>query len=75
MIGAYTDFLAGLPVWASYLVRGIAVCALLCCSAVVLSRAGRNPYWALLMIVPYFYVPVILICAFAFARWPRIDRG
>lgn len=63
-----------LPVWADYLLRGLFLCGLLCFSSVVLGRAGRSPYWALLMIVPYFYLPLILIWAFAFIRWPRIDR-
>jgi hypothetical protein len=41
-------------------------------TARVLIRAGYAPWWALLLLVPLFYI--IGIWIFAFARWPRIDR-
>lgn len=64
-------FMSGLPEWARFLVQGILLFALMACSAVILGRAGRSPYWALLVIVPV--AGMAAICAFAFCRWPRLD--
>ncbi|MBI3442030.1 MAG: hypothetical protein HY052_09580 [Proteobacteria bacterium] len=55
--------------WEQYLLQGILIFATLATSAVVLGRAGRNPYFALLMIVPY--VQIIALWVFAFSTWPR----
>ncbi len=58
-----------LPEWARYLVQGIITFIFLAASAVVLSRAGRSPYWALLMVVPY--VQIVALWVFAFTVWPK----
>lgn len=60
---------ADLPEWVSYLIRGLSLTFLLCFSAVILSRAGRNPYWALLTIVP-FAIP-LAVWVLAYVRWPE----
>lgn len=65
------DFLASQPEWAQYLVRGVLLFVLMACSAVALSRAGRSPYWAVLLIVPYVFI--VAVWVFAFCRWPRVD--
>ena len=62
------DF-ASLPFWVQYLTRGLLITLLIVSSAVAVSRAGRTPYWALLMIVPYG--AVIALWLFAFASWPK----
>jgi hypothetical protein len=64
---------ASLPQWAQYLVEGLLIFLLMASSAIVLGRAGKSPWWALLMLVPYNVVVVALIWAFAFSKWPRID--
>jgi len=59
----------GLPLWGQYLLQGILIFVTLASSAVVLSRAGRSPYLALLMAVPY--VQVIALWLFAFSVWQK----
>ncbi|HYD16938.1 MAG TPA: hypothetical protein VEF76_00500 [Patescibacteria group bacterium] len=61
-----------LPEWARFVLAGIAIFALMASTSVILARAGRSPYWALLVVIPY--MPVVLIWLFAFARWPNADR-
>lgn len=57
------------PFWLQFLTRGLLISLLLAASAVAATRAGRSPYWALLMIVPYGAVVALWI--FAFAPWPK----
>ena len=57
------------PFWLQYLIRGALVTLLIISSAVAATRAGRSPYWALLMVVPY--VAVIALWVLAFTRWPN----
>lgn len=59
----------GLPLWGQYLLQGILIFIALSASAVVLSRAGRSPYLALLLIAPY--VNIIALWAFAYTAWPK----
>lgn len=63
------DPLSGLPEWGQYLVRGLMIFSVMASSAVVLGRAGRSPYWALLAVVPYFFV--VGLWFFALCKWPR----
>lgn len=65
MIMHYPD----MPQWAEYLLQGIFIFVMLSSSAVVLSRAGRSPYLALLMVIPY--VQIIAVWAFAFSVWRK----
>jgi len=55
--------------WQQYLLRGLLISLLLVASAVAATRAGRSPYWALLMIVPYG--AVVALWLFAFTAWPK----
>jgi hypothetical protein len=61
-----------MPLWLEYLFKGIAVFALLCFSGIITTRAGKNPYFALLLLIPF--VQVAAIWAFAFSRWPKVDK-
>lgn len=63
--------LDAMPEWAAYLVRGLVLCALMVFSAIILGRAGRNPYWAVLVVIPYGLLVGLWI--FAFCGWPRRD--
>ena len=58
----------GLPLWAEYLLEGILIFVGLASAAVVLTRAGRNPYLAFVLMVPY--VQVAAIWYLAFSPWP-----
>ncbi len=62
-----------LPVWAQYLSQGLMLFALMSFCAVILSRAGKSPYWALFTVIPYF--AVIAIWVFAYAKWPKLDEA
>jgi hypothetical protein len=61
------------PVWAQYLLQGVMIFILLSCGAVIAARAGRNPYWSMLFLVPFIYVPsvVVMLWLFAFVTWPK----
>lgn len=61
------------PEWAQFLLQGITIFVLLSCGAVIAARAGRNPYWSLLFLVPFVYVPavVVMLWIFAFVKWPK----
>lgn len=67
------EWMAGVPEWLDYLLRGIFIFTLMSFCAVILTRMGRNPYWALLAIVPFSLV--IGLWVVALQRWPRIDRA
>lgn len=59
----------GLPQWGEYLLQGIFIFIMLACSAVVLTRTGRSPWFAFLMIVPY--VQIAAVWMLAFTLWPK----
>lgn len=63
---------AELSEWQEYLIRGILIFCLMAFSGIVLSRAGRSPYWAVFVGIPFF--PVVLFWLFAFCRWPKIGK-
>ncbi len=60
------DYL-GLPEWGEYLLKGILIFIGLSSTAVVLTRAGRSPYFAFLIIIPY--VQIVAVWYFAFSIW------
>ena len=62
----------GLPQWGDYLLQGILTFVMLASAAVVLSRAGRSPYLAFLMVVPY--VQIAAVWLFAFSLWPAPQK-
>lgn len=57
------------------LFQGLMLFAQMTLACVVVTRAGRSPYWALLAIVPFFYLLVIGVWVFAFCRWPKMERA
>lgn len=59
-----------MPVWLEYLIAGLMAFITLACAGVVLARAGRSPFWALVLVLPY--AQVIAVWIFAFCRWPRV---
>jgi len=59
----------GLPLWGQYLLQGVLVFITLAAGAVVLGRAGRSPYFSLLLTLPF--VQIVAIWVFAFAKWPK----
>lgn len=59
-----------MPAWASYLIAGITIFIMMASACVIATRAGRNPYWGVLVVVPFF-APV-LIWALALVRWPSM---
>lgn len=58
-----------MPTWLDFLIRGIVILLTLIFYSVTLSRMGRNPYWALLGLLPLI-VPVA-VWFLAYARWPQ----
>jgi hypothetical protein len=62
---------ADLPQWTQFLVMGLLIFSWMSLTAVILSRAGKSPYWALISIIPYFVV--VAIWFFAFTKWPKVD--
>lgn len=67
-----TDFIISIPQWVQYLVQGLMIFALLAFTTIILSRAGRSPYFAIFVIVPF--LPVVGAWLLAFCKWPEIDR-
>jgi hypothetical protein len=61
-----------MPIWLEYLLKGLAVFAMIALPAVVASRAGKSPYFALLLLVPI--VQIWVVWAFAFTDWPKVDK-
>lgn len=62
----------GLPVWLQYLLYGLFIFIGVSSAAVTLSRAGRSPYLAFLLLVPY--VQIVALWALAFTQWPEKKR-
>lgn len=51
------------------LIQGLCLFAQLAFAAMILSKAGRSPYFAVLAIIPYVFI--VAIWVFAFTRWPK----
>jgi hypothetical protein len=60
------------PLWGQYLAQGLLMFGLMSFSAVILSRAGRSPYWAIFTVMPYFIVAAVWVLALT--SWPRLDK-
>jgi hypothetical protein len=58
-----------LPLWEQYLLQGVLIFIYIACAAVVLTRAGRSPYYAFLIVIPY--VQLVALWVFAFTAWPK----
>lgn len=59
-----------MPEWLSYLIGGLTIFAMMASGCVIATRAGKNPYWGVLVVVPF--VGFLLIWLFAVARWPSM---
>ena len=66
------NYVAALPDWERYLIFGILVFITISSCAVVLTRMGRSPYWAFVMLFPY--LPIIPIWYLAFSAWPKRSK-
>lgn len=64
---AYLD----LPLWAQYLLQGIMIFVAMAAGAVTLTRTGRSPWLAFLLIVPL--VQIAALWALAFLPWRGKD--
>jgi len=62
----------GWPLWGQFLLQGILIFTLIAATAVALGKAGRNPYLAFQIAVPY--VQIIALWVFAFAAWKKKKR-
>lgn len=62
-----------IPMWLSYLFKGLSIFAMMALPAIVAGKAGRNPYMALLLMVPFLNVAVVW--AFAYAEWPKVRKA
>jgi len=62
-------YLFALPEWALYLLIGVSLFIGISSIAVVLTRMGRSPYWAFLVLVPV--VPIVAAWYLAFSVWPK----
>jgi hypothetical protein len=67
-----TALFSGIPEWLSYLIGGLTIFMMMASACVIATRAGRNPYWGVLVIVP-FAAPV-LVWTLAYCRWPSFDK-
>ena len=67
------EWMSWMPEWLDYTLRGLFIFVLMSFSAVILTRMGRNPYWALLTIVPFSLVVGLWVVALQ--RWPRVDKN
>ena len=65
--------IAGVPDWIAHLIVGIFIFCLVSCSGIILTRTGRNPYYALLLLIPV--VQVIAIWMFAYSMWPGVKKN
>ncbi|MBI1215023.1 MAG: hypothetical protein GC185_04290 [Alphaproteobacteria bacterium] len=64
--------IAEIPHWVLWLIQGICIFILMASSAVVATKAGRNPYWGVLAIVPFFVI--VLIWLLAYSDWPALEK-
>lgn len=62
-----------MPEWLAYLIAGLTIFAMMASACVIATRAGRSPYWGMLVIVP-FLAP-LLIWVFAYSRWPAQEKA
>ena len=58
-----------LPDWAAMLLISVIAAWGVCMAGLALAKAGRSPYWALVLFIPMTLLPALV--ALAFARWPR----
>lgn len=67
-----TALFPDIPEWLSYLIGGLTIFVMMSSACVIATRAGRNPYFGVLVIVPF--IAPVLIWALAYSRWPSFDK-
>nr|WP_255636406.1 hypothetical protein [Azospirillum sp. 412522] len=67
-----TETVIHLGFW-ELLIGSIVTMYMLIAGGWVLAKAGRSPLWILLLLFPY--LNVLAVWAFAFIRWPFVDRA
>lgn len=58
--------------WQEMLIMSLFGAYLVLTAGMIAGRAGRAPFWGLLMLVPW--VQIIAIWALALIKWPRIQK-
>jgi len=58
--------------WQEMLIMSIMGALMVLMAGMIAGRAGRAPYWGLLMLLPVFQV--LFLWILAFVKWPRIDQ-
>lgn len=66
-------FINSLEPWQFYLIISLVMTYTMVAGGWVLAKAGRSPLWVLFLLIPY--VNVLAIWAFAYMRWPFVDRA
>lgn len=59
------------PFWLSSLLHGIFIFVSMAAGAVVLTRAGRSPWFTFLLLLPF--VQIVALWVFAYTAWPKRD--
>ena len=57
--------------WQEMLIMSLAGAFLVLFAGMIAGRAGRAPFWGILMLFPI--VQIVFIWVLALVRWPRID--
>ena len=57
--------------WQQMLIMSLIGAFIVLTGGMMAGRAGRAPFWSLLLLIPY--VQIVALWAFAFMPWPRID--
>ena len=58
-----------LPRWLELAFAGPLLVYFIVTAGIVLTKAGRHPAWALILLFPF--IQVIAVWGFAFCNWPR----
>lgn len=66
------DIIYGMPAWVFYSIIAVILTYVLSVGGWVLARAGRNPLWILLLLIPW--LNVIGIWLFAYVSWPAMAQ-
>lgn len=66
------ETILGLEPWQGYLVIALILTYTVSIGGWAVAKAGRSPLWVLLLLIPY--LNVLAVWAFAYARWPALER-
>lgn len=59
--------------WQEMLIMSLLGAYLVLTGGMIAGRAGRAPFWGLLLLFPM--VQIVAIWVFAFIKWPRTDKA